>query len=252
MSGSRPFVVSIAGFDPSGGAGVLADSKTFEALGVYGFCACSAATVQSDTDFIKVNWQEAPAIIEQLEPLVKKFTIGACKIGIVKNLEVLFEVISYLKRRQPAVQIVVDPVLKASAGFAFHSILEHEKLLAVLRQIVLLTPNYEEIQQLCPDLAPTVAARHLAKHGAILLKGGHNPEAPGTDYLFAQGGCIALPPSLPAVSPKHGSGCVLSASIAANLALGHGLTEACRRGKRYTETFLNSNQTLLGYHHHDR
>lgn len=251
MPDSRPYVLSIAGFDPSGGAGVLADIKTFEALGVYGFGACSALTVQSDTDFLKVSWLGTHDIIEQLEPLVNKFTIHACKIGIIKNLDVLLEVILYLKNQQRDIRIILDPVLKATAGFAFHGILESEKLAAVLCDLSLVTPNYDEIQQLNKSLSPLEAAKYLARYCAILLKGGHNPEAPGTDFLFEQGSRTALPPTLPVISPKHGSGCVLSASIAANLALGCTLTEACRRGKRYTESFLSSNQSFLGYHNHD-
>jgi hydroxymethylpyrimidine/phosphomethylpyrimidine kinase len=251
MPESRPYVLSIAGFDPSGGAGILADIKTFEALGVYGFGVCSALTVQSDTDFLRVNWLKTHDVIEQLEPLVNKFPLHACKIGVVKNLDVLLKLILHLKSQQPDIQIILDPVLKASAGFAFHRILESEKLTAVLREISLITPNYDEIKQLKPDLPPIEAAKHLARYCAILLKGGHNPDAPGTDYLFKQDSCIALPPTVPTVSPKHGSGCVLSASIAANLALGCALAEACRRGKRYTESFLSSNLSLLGYHNHD-
>ncbi|MFD2514820.1 hydroxymethylpyrimidine/phosphomethylpyrimidine kinase [Pontibacter locisalis] len=251
MPDTRPYVLSIAGFDPSGGAGILADIKAFEQHGVYGFGVCSALTVQSDTDFLKVQWLSAQEIMEQLEPLVSKFKIRACKIGIGQSMDVLLEVILYLKRRQPHIQIVLDPVLKASAGFNFHGALEDQQLKAVLQEITLATPNYNEIQQLNPDLPPTNAAKEMAKRCAILLKGGHNPEAPGTDYLFTQNSCTPFEPTLLSVSPKHGSGCVLSASIAANLALGYTLDEACRRGKRYTESFLSSNDTLLGYHQHD-
>ncbi|AKD04256.1 hydroxymethylpyrimidine/phosphomethylpyrimidine kinase [Pontibacter korlensis] len=251
MPDTRPYVLSIAGIDPSGGAGIFADIKTFEQHRVYGFGVCSALTVQNDTDFLQVQWLGAREIIKQLEPLVTKFKISSCKIGIVQELDVLLDVMLYLKSRQPHLQIILDPVLKASAGFAFHGILEDEKLTAVLREITLLTPNYNEIQQLNGDLSPKEAAKALAKHCAVLLKGGHNPEAPGTDYFFASDSCITLKPTLSNVSPKHGSGCVLSASVAANLALGHTLPEACRRGKRYTELFLSSNNTLFGYHNYD-
>ncbi|MDX5437251.1 MAG: hydroxymethylpyrimidine/phosphomethylpyrimidine kinase [Pontibacter sp.] len=252
MSDTRPYVLSIAGLDPSGGAGILADIKTFEQHGVYGFGVCSALTVQNDTDFGKVQWLPVQEIIDQLEPLVSKFPILSCKIGIVQSMDVLLEVILYLKRLQPQIQIVLDPVLKASAGFAFHDALQEQQLNAVLQKLTLATPNYNEIQQLNQGLEPTDAATEMAKHCAILLKGGHNPEAMGIDYLFYQDTCTALEPTLSTISPKHGSGCVLSAAIAANLALGHTLEEACRRGKRYTESFLNSNQSLLGYHKHDR
>lgn len=251
MPDTRPYALSIAGFDPSGGAGILTDIKAFEMHNVYGFGVCSALTVQSDTDFLKVQWLDASEIIEQLEPLVNKFPIQACKIGIVKDLHILLQVVLYLKQQQRNIQIILDPVLKASAGFAFHGILEDEKLAAVLREICIVTPNYDEIQQLNRELTPKEAAKSLATNCAILLKGGHNPEAPGTDYLYEHDSCTTLEPTLSTVYPKHGSGCVLSASIAANLALGHTLTAACRNGKRYTESFLSSNKSLLGYHKHD-
>jgi hydroxymethylpyrimidine/phosphomethylpyrimidine kinase len=252
MPETRPYVLSIAGFDPSAGAGVLADVKTFEMHRVYGFGICSALTIQNDTDFLKVTWLETREIIEQLEPLLDKFKIKACKIGIVKDLETLLAVISYLKERQPDIRIVLDPVLKASAGYTFHSRLDQINLKKILREIQLVTPNYEEIQQLYGDLPPAVAAKTLTAYCAVLLKGGHNPATPGTDFLFQNDTVSALEPGFEVVHPKHGSGCVLSAAIAANLAHGHSLLEACRKGKQYTETFLSSNSTLLGYHPHDR
>jgi len=247
MQPDRPYVLSIAGLDPSGGAGILADVKTFEQHQVYGFGICSALTVQNDDAFYKVQWLSAPEIIAQLEPLVTKFPLATCKIGIIRNWEVLDEVLTFLKSKNPDLPIVLDPVLQASAGYVFQTIETgwHQ----VLPKLSLITPNYNEMKQLGSDSSPEETALSLSATCAVLLKGGHHPAALGTDYLFQNGHYLAFKPGSTEVFPKHGSGCVLSAAIAANLALGHALPEACRRAKKYTESFLSSTPALLGYHY---
>ncbi|KAA5540326.1 hydroxymethylpyrimidine/phosphomethylpyrimidine kinase [Adhaeribacter rhizoryzae] len=247
MQPDRPYVLSIAGLDPSGGAGVLADVKTFEQHQVYGFGVCSALTVQSDSDFLSVKWLSAPEIIAQLEPLVTKFPLAACKIGIIQNWEVLDEVLNFLKQINPDLPIVLDPVLQASAGYIFQT--TEAGWQQVLPKLSLLTPNYNEMKQLRADSSPEETALSLSATCAVLLKGGHHPAAPGTDYLFQNGHFLAFKPGSAEVFPKHGSGCVLSAAIAANLALGYALPEACRLAKKYTELFLSSTPALLGYHY---
>src|SRR3954471_22082493 len=106
MQTLRPNVLTIAGFDPSGGAGVLADCKTFEQHAVYGLAVCTAWTVQTDDSFLNIHWLSAEQIIEQLQPLMNKFVVSACKIGIIDSLESLLEVIVFLKESNPAIQIV--------------------------------------------------------------------------------------------------------------------------------------------------
>src|SRR5688572_25961156 len=145
MQPPRPYALSIAGFDPSGGAGVLADCKTFEQHAVYGFGVSTAWTVQTDDSFLNIHWLTAEQIIEQLQPLVNKFDIPACKIGIIHSLETLTEVIRFLKEHNPAIQIVWDPVLKASAGFDFHAATSFHSLEAILASVTLITPNYQEL-----------------------------------------------------------------------------------------------------------
>jgi len=244
----RSYVLSIAGFDPSGGAGLLADCKTFEQHAVYGLGVCSALTVQTDNSFLNVHWLNAEQIIEQLQPLVTRFGIAACKIGIIHSAETLIEVIRFLKEFNPSIRIVWDPVLKASAGYEFPSNNGLHNLEAILAAIDLVTPNYDELQRL-----QTIANEELIKDDravfcSVLLKGGHRPDALGTDTLYEPGKSTVIPAGVDKVFPKHGSGCVLSAAITARLALGSTLKEACRHAKQYTEGFLNSNRSLLGYH----
>lgn len=246
---NRPYALSIAGFDPSAGAGVLADVKCFEQHEVYGFGICSALTVQTDSDFIKNDWLDAGHIIDQLAPLLAKFPVTACKVGLIKDTAVLLEVITYLKLQVPTLKIVVDPVLKASSGYEFHDWKDSLAILApILKQIDLITPNYPEMLNMGGKAEVHATAKAWATLCPVLLKGGHIAENTGTDYLFEQCMIHELKPGVPKIHQKHGSGCVLSASATAYLAKGFTLLNACTQAKRYIEHFLNSNNTLLGYH----
>ena len=248
MSTPRPYVLSIAGFDPSSGAGVLADCKTFEQHGVYGFGVCSALTVQTDNEFLNVHWLGVEQILEQLRPLAAKFKITACKIGIIDSPDSLIEIIRFLKKHNPAIHIIWDPVLKASAGYDFHSENAFHNIEAILAAIDLVTPNYDELQRLQAITNEVLIHDERSMFCALLLKGGHRPDAPGTDTLYEQTGSTIIQAGVDKVFPKHGSGCVLSSAIAAGLAKGHSLKDACRQAKQYVESFLNSNHSLLGFH----
>lgn len=249
MSVARPFVLSIAGLDPSSGAGLLADVKCFEQHRVYGFGVCSAMTVQSDTEFLELQWTDTDHILAQLRPLLRKFHVSAAKIGLIRDIDTLSSITTYLRKSQPEIKIVLDPILKTSAGFKFHSA-THEPLalLKALKQLNLITPNYEEAQAYAGTENVDDFCRRYSRVLPILLKGGHHPGHLGIDYLFQGNGIHEIAPDTKDIHQKHGSGCVLSAAITANLALGNNLPESCRLAKHYTEAFLNSNPTLLGYH----
>ncbi|WP_207429790.1 hydroxymethylpyrimidine/phosphomethylpyrimidine kinase [Pedobacter sp. SYSU D00535] len=240
----RPYVLSIAGFDPSAGAGVLADVKTFEQHEVYGFGVCSALTVQNDQEFERTQWLEKEQIMDQVAVLTRRFRIDACKIGIVPSMEVLLGVLDFLKAHNPSMCIVLDPVLKATAGYSFHTSVDPAELRRVLTQLSLVTPNYEEKVQLDSMLGSPIEA-----FCNVLLKGGHHPARKGVDVLYENGKAFEIPAGVAEVQQKHGSGCVLASAITARLALGNTLLESCRLAKTYTEVFLNSNNSLLGYHH---
>lgn len=245
----RPFVISIAGLDPTAGAGLLSDIKCFEAHGVYGFGICSSLTVQTDTEFLANEWLSTPQLIAQLEPLLKKFPVEVLKIGLIKDLDTLLELCSYLHAINPEIKIIADPILKATAGYKFHEWnLYPDKLKSVLKALYLITPNYLEMESLGGSREVGQVCESWSADCAVLLKGGHHPETPGTDYLYLKKQCHELPPGTGQVHQKHGSGCVLSAAITAQLALGFSVLESCRKSKQYTEQFLNSNTSLLGYH----
>ncbi|WKN32244.1 hydroxymethylpyrimidine/phosphomethylpyrimidine kinase [Porifericola rhodea] len=249
MRKRRPYVLSIAGFDPSGGAGLLADSKTFEALEVTGLGVCSAITVQHESAFKNCQWVLLDTIKEQVDILFQQYPIRHCKIGLVESWDILQQLVSLLKQHQPDIRITLDPVLKASAGYNFHEDKQANTLHNLLEELYLLTPNTEEALRLQAEATAYEAAEFLSEHCYVLLKGGHNAEEPGVDHLYVSGIQVAtLHASNSQVYPKHGSGCVLSSAITAYLALGFALPEACRRAKSYTESFLSSSKGLLGHH----
>lgn len=227
---------------------MLADCKTVEQHAVYGFGVCTALTVQTDDCFLNIHWLPAEQIIEQLQPLMKKFDVAACKIGIIQSPDTLTEVIRFLKEENPAIQIVWDPVLKASAGFDFHTASAFHSLEAILASVTLVTPNYHELQQLQTVANEALIKDERAVYCSVLLKGGHRPDVIGVDTLYESEGSTTIAAGTDKVYPKHGSGCVLAAAITARLAQGHSLKEACSLAKQYVESFLNSNQSLLGYH----
>ncbi len=243
---ARPNILTIAGFDPSNGAGLSADVKTFESLKCYGLSVCTANTVQDDQSFQNCFWLPIAQITAQINVLFNRFQIDVVKIGIVENFQVLNTIIDSVLSHNSKAKIVLDPVLKSSSNFQFHS---NSNLDAVLEKIALLTPNYNEIELLYPDKNIDETITHIAKKTNLFVKGGHRLEQLGKDELYTKTGKnYTLNPKLPNCTEKHGSGCVLSSSIASYLALGFPLLKSCYRGKRYTEKFLSSNKSLLGYH----
>lgn len=248
MSAVRPFVLSIAGFDPSAGAGVLADVKTFEQHNVYGLAICTGITLQTESEFHSVEWRKLETIIEEIKVLLKKYPVKAVKFGIIPSFEFLNNLVLEIKKINKNIFIVVDPVLKSSTGFEF-SAANKSSLEELMKHITVLTPNYDELKILANGTGIDPVIKGLSKRSSVLLKGGHNSEKQGTDVLYFEDEMKEISPFHKNIFPKHGSGCVLSAAICANLALGFSIEESCTKAKQYTEDFLLSNETLLGYHH---
>lgn len=250
MAQERICVLSIAGFDPSGGAGILADIKTFEANTVCGMAVVSALTFQNDVEFDSVKWIDKNDILKQISVLQKRFEFNFIKIGLIKNLETLEDIIANLELPIANCKMVWDPIIKASAGFEFHKSFNKEKLFRLLKNIFLITPNTDEVKFLTGINNPMEAAKELSKHCNVLLTGGHSKEEQGVDYLFTQTKIEKIVPTQNNnISQKHGSGCVLSSAIAANLAKGNDLITSCQNAKKYVEQFLASNPSLLGVHY---
>jgi len=137
--------------------------------------------------------------------------------------------------------------LSASAGFDFEYDLKELK--SVLSDLFLITPNWNEIQQLSNSKKAIQGAEELSAFTHLLLKGGHNNKEKGKDYLFFEGKTFSFnPKSKKHIYEKHGSGCVLSSAIAVHLARGYSVQKSILKSKRYIEYFLASSEGLLGHH----
>lgn len=246
---AHKYILSIAGFDPSSGAGITSDIKTFEAHGLYGLSVCTAITVQNDIAFKHCEWISAHVIMSQIETLFERFEIFVVKIGIMQSWNVLSLVLDKLHALNPTIKIILDPIIKATSGFDFHSEECQHVLDKIWKQCYVITPNYNEIQLLYPKKNIEETIDHISKLTNIHLKGGHRTNKKGWDELYNNGiVMVNIPPKTNKILEKHGSGCVLSSALASGILLEQNLEDASKNAKYYTEIFLNSNTSLLGKH----
>jgi len=239
--------MTIAGHDPSGGAGLTADCKTFEQHKTVGLSVCTANTIQTERSFVSVNWLQRDLILQQVEILYKEYSPKVVKFGLIESFSLLLAIAKWLKKQSPEVIIIWDPVLKSTTGFDFHK--NTEGLTGLLSLITLLTPNTNEAEQLFGSTNSKIIEARCNKFTSlsILLKGGHAFDK-GTDMLISRGKTEAIPGEAFEGYEKHGTGCILSAAIASNMAKGIDLREACIAGKKYTEKVMRSNPGLLAWH----
>jgi len=237
--------MSIAGFDATAGAGILADIKTFEQLKVYGLGVISANTFQTDCEVRRVQWISIEDIIEQIDMLMSKFSVNYFKFGILNDSNSFDVIRDFILKKNSKAKIIWDPVLHSSSGFSFFN-QGNESISSILKGIYLITPNEHEFQALFKS---EQYALELSYQTYIYLKGGHRLNNVGEDVLYAKGNCYTLLPNQSGiVYPKHGSGCIMAAAITAYLALGFTVDIACDKAKRYIEGVLTSNSSLLGWH----
>ena len=246
MENIRNFVITIAGFDPSGGAGILADVKTMEQHGVYGLGVCTAITFQNENRIEKIKWLSDEEVIDQLKIISETNTVTVAKIGIVRDVKMLNTILDFLISKNKNIKIIWDPVIKSTGGFDFHS--EKNDWLSCLKKTFLITPNISEAKILTGIDDEEKAAFALAKQCNVLLKGGHSSSDRSDDLLFTPEKVVVIPGEKLNRS-KHGTGCVLSSAIASNLALGKNLAESCKLAKDYITQFILSDEELLGWHH---
>jgi hydroxymethylpyrimidine/phosphomethylpyrimidine kinase len=251
MLNHRPTVLTIAGFDPSGCAGILADIKTFEAHNVSGMAVCTANTKQNVDEFEEVNWVKINYLVNQLDLLQKKTKFGFVKIGLVENFNVLHIIIDELIHHNKDVKIIWDPIFKASAEFEFHSAIDKNMLETICSKLYLVTPNLDEIELFMPGEKPGVAGDHLSQFCNVLIKGGHSTDNTSNDLLFMKNKLYRFAADKLSGVSKRGTGCVLSSAITANLANGTDLEKACEKAKNYITKYLTSNDSLIGYHYYE-
>ncbi len=247
-----PIALTIAGFDPSGCAGILADIKTFQANGVHGMAVCTANTEQNVRTFKKANWIHKDEIIRQLNLLQQEVNFEFVKIGLIENFELLDRIINELIKQNPLVKIIWDPVCKASAQFVFHTEIEKNLLSKICSKLYLITPNLEEQAILAPGMNTEEAGIYLLQFCNVLIKGGHSTTALSTDMLFTKEDTHYFESKRLENFSKRGTGCVLSSAIVANLAKGEDLIQACANAKNYTYNYLISNPSLVGTHYENQ
>jgi hydroxymethylpyrimidine/phosphomethylpyrimidine kinase len=239
--------LTIAGSDSSGGAGIQADLKTMHAHGVYATCVITAVTAQNTAGIRHSHALPVATIEAQLAAVFDDFNIAAAKTGMLASPAIVGAVANQLgERRVP--NLVVDPVMRASDG---HTLLDDAAIgvmTATLFPLALcVTPNRSEAEALADTAIESLddmkrAARRIREYGchSVLVKGGHADFDPATDVLY-DGREIRVFRAVPVARGNlHGTGCALSAAIAARLALGEPLATAILRAKSYLSGALDA------------
>jgi len=232
---NMPVVLTVAGSDSGGGAGVQADLKVFHSLGVFGASAITCLTAQNPSRVSRIEPVTSRMVAEQMERVLEAFPVRAAKTGMLYDAAII-EAVARVFRRHRLRNLVVDPVMVASSGAR---LLKSEALEALTKRLIpqarVVTPNRAEAEVLWGRpirgrAEQRAAAEELAQRFGVsfLVKGGHLLGA--VDVL--SGGHEFVASRVIGVK-THGTGCALSAAIAANLALGYALPAAVRRAKRF-------------------
>ncbi|MBL3592130.1 MAG: bifunctional hydroxymethylpyrimidine kinase/phosphomethylpyrimidine kinase [Synergistaceae bacterium] len=241
----RAIALTVAGSDSGGGAGIQADLKTFAALGVFGTSAVTALTAQNSLGVTHVEVTSCESLRRQMEAVLSDFPVAAAKTGMVARAE-LIEVIADVFSAFPVPALVVDPVMVATSGAVLLDDGAEEALrkrLLPLAEVV--TPNLPEASRLVGfpvDDVPSMeaAARRLVELGAssALVKGGHGSGPVVTDLFFDGSEVRLFRHSRLETADSHGTGCTLSAAIAAERAAGLPPAAAVERGLAYLQLAL--------------
>lgn len=253
-------VLSIAGSDSGGGAGIQADIKTVSALGCYAHTAITAVTVQNTMGVGYVFPVPAHIVQRQIEAVLDDIGADAVKTGMLQCAGTVRIVASVLKRYAIS-NFVLDPVMVSTSG---HRLLEEDAISLMCDELIplarVITPNIPEAEILLDGVKlkqqeelPEAAIRLARKYGvSVLLKAGHLSGNVLTDYLYDICSEELLPlPSLRIETPNtHGTGCTLSAALAAALAQGKPLAEAAKAAKEYTHGAIRSGANLRIGHGH--
>jgi hydroxymethylpyrimidine kinase/phosphomethylpyrimidine kinase len=257
QNNQMPVALTIAGFDPSGGAGVVADVKTFTAFGCFATAAVTSLTFQNTTGVFGAAHQRAADVRAQVLPVVEDFRVAGVKTGMLPTREVISEVARLLRETHlREAGAVVDPVVRSTSGF---DLIDDDALAALKSELLpharLATPNIPEAERITGLLIETEddmrrAARAMREMGAraVLVKGGHLGAGDAIDLLDDAGEVQLFRAPRIQTDATHGTGCTLAAAIAACLARGMNLPEAVGAAKRFvTEAIRRSPQLGRGF-----
>ncbi|MBO3758090.1 MAG: bifunctional hydroxymethylpyrimidine kinase/phosphomethylpyrimidine kinase, partial [Candidatus Brockarchaeota archaeon] len=235
-----PIALTIAGSDSSGGAGIQADLKTFAALGVYGASVIVAITAQNTQRVKRVYEVSSEAIEEQIKAILEDFEVGAIKTGMLHNTEIVSTVARILKDfKHP---LVVDPVILAKDGT---QLLKEEAIKTTIKELfpiaTIVTPNKHEAEKLTEISIKNIEDMKLAakkiveSYGAkaVVVKGGHLNGNEAVDVIYYEGKYKELKTSKIITKNTHGTGCIFSAAIAAELAKGEDIQKAVEVAKLF-------------------
>ena len=237
---SRPVALTIAGSDPSGGAGIQADLKTFHHFQVYGTSALTLVTAQNTIGVQRVELLAPDLVIAQIDAVASDFEVAAAKTGALGSAAIVAAVAEACARHRIA-RLVVDPVMISKHG---HALLPADAIDALRRALLpraaLLTPNLPEAAALVGgalaterDIEDAARALHALGAAAVLLKGGHGAGDEVADLLFDGRDCTWLRAPRQHTPHTHGTGCTISAAITARLALGDDLVHAVRTAQAF-------------------
>ncbi len=265
--------LTIAGLDPSGGAGIVADIKTFTAFGCFATAAVSSITFQNTTGVFGAVHQTFETLRGQVEPIIEDFEISATKTGMLPTGEIIEETARLVKENNLK-NFVVDPVVRSTSGF---DLIDDEALKILIEKLFplssIVTPNLPEAERIVQmkiknEKDIEKAAKLMQNLGAknVLIKGGHIPildfgfwildsnkdkdQRPKTEYqkardfLFVGDEKYVFEADFIETTATHGTGCTLASAIAANLALGKSLVEAVEIAKRFVTEAIRTAPNL--------
>ena len=248
----QPVCLSIAGLDPSGGAGVIADVRTFSAFGCFPTAVITSITFQNTNGVFGAEHQSGVTVSRQADPVFQDYSVAAVKTGMLPSKEVI-EATAAIIEIQKVKSLVVDPVVRSTSGY---DLIDDPALRSLIKRMfplsILITPNIPEAERIAgfeirdrADLER--AAVKMRELGAtnILIKGGHVVDGlhqPGvaTDHLFTPNGVQMYEGEYFKTMATHGTGCVLSAAIAANLAFGNDLHSSIAAAKKFVSEAIRT------------
>lgn len=252
-------ILSIAGSDCSGGAGIQADIKTISALGGYAATAITAVTVQNTCGVKDIHPIPASIVKEQIQAVMDDIRPLAVKIGMVNDVEVIQAIVEMLELYRP-LHVVFDPVMVSTSG---HRLVDENAIGLIAEKLIplaeMITPNLKEAEVLVGKPLHDVgdmetAARQLLALGVphVLVKGGHLEGDRMVDVLASKGINASIRYEEPKIDSKntHGTGCTLSSAIATFLAQGESVEQAVGKAKQYvTQGILNGKDVHIGDGH---
>jgi hydroxymethylpyrimidine kinase/phosphomethylpyrimidine kinase len=251
-----PVCLTVAGLDPSGGAGIIADIKTFTAFKCFAAAAVASITFQNTTGVFGAVHQTAETVRRQMQPIIEDYTIAALKTGMLPTGEIIEEIGRIIKESRLK-NFVVDPVVRSTSGF---DLIDDEALRTLIETLFplaeIVTPNLPEAERIAGmkienenDIKQ--AAWTMQSFGArnVLIKGGHffssgSENRKAKDFLFAGDDLHLFEADFIETTATHGTGCTLAAAITANLALGKNLLEAVQAAKNFVTEAIRTAPNL--------